>query len=75
MHTIRTRSHGAGAGIVGGASINQSVTNLFPKQGKPQCIPPITLGFSFKSLFYNKLDCALSLQKLIGTVVALCLPS
>jgi hypothetical protein len=36
-------------------------TNPELAQGKAQCIPPIILVFSFKSLLYSKLDCALSL--------------
>jgi hypothetical protein len=49
---------------------------LFLEAGKAQCIPPQSLTFfSFGSILYNKLDCALSLHELIGTIVVLSLPS
>jgi hypothetical protein len=49
--------------------------NISFEQGKPWCIPPIILGFSFNCYLYVKLDFAFSLLELVDTIVALCLPS
>jgi hypothetical protein len=37
------------------------VTNIFPEQGKPRCIPPIFRDFCFKSVFMVQFVCALSM--------------
>jgi hypothetical protein len=49
----------------------EDVTNSFPEPDKLGCIPPKILNFYFKSILYNKLDCALYLYELIGTIDAL----
>jgi hypothetical protein len=36
----------------------EAITNLDLDQGKPRCIPPIILGFSFNIYNYVLLDCA-----------------
>jgi hypothetical protein len=63
---------GASLRIVGGPQVSSGEdTNLALDQDKPQCIPPKSLSFIFKTLFRILVDCALSLQDLYGTIAAL----
>jgi hypothetical protein len=86
VHFAYARSRSCNAGIRGPTEQVHEVlgvpqapscvgANIVCEQGKTQCIPQRILVFYFESLHYAKFDCALSLYELIGTLVALCLPS
>jgi hypothetical protein len=49
----------------------EDFTNLELDEGKPRCIPPMSLSSMFKTLFIILFDCALSLQDWCGTIAAL----
>jgi hypothetical protein len=46
-------------------------TNISFEQGKPLCIPPIILGFSFNHYIYDMRECALSYKNCVGIIVTL----
>jgi hypothetical protein len=49
--------------------------NTNPEQGMPQCITPQSLTLIANHYLYVKIHCALGLYELLGTIVALILPS
>jgi hypothetical protein len=61
MHTIEIDPAEAELELQEEIAQAEASANPDQAQGKPRCIPPIILVFSFESLLYNKLDYALSL--------------